>query len=238
MNDYTVDGVVYSAIPIKDGGFTYSGDPKTDTMTITVPADSAIARLYEVIPPTQAVIVRCRKTHVGLSASVIMWEGAILQYTRTTDLAGEIQCEPLTAAFGRTGIHSTWDLQCKHPLYGPKCKVNKALFALGIVVSGSNGDAITADALGYYANGWWTEGYIEWETGPSTYERRAITGHYGTAINLLSHTYPLQIGMAATAYPGCARNPTICQSKFNNYPNYGGFPLMPGRSPFDGSPVF
>ena len=48
----------------------------------------------------------------------------------------------------------------------------------------------------------------------------------------------LRVGQDVVAYPGCARTIAICQSKFNNAPNFGGVPGLPGKSPFDGTPIF
>jgi hypothetical protein len=36
---------------------------------------------------------------------------------------------------------------------------------------------------------------------------------------------------AVTAFVGCDRKHTTCRDKFNNIPNFGGFPLHPERNP-------
>jgi hypothetical protein len=48
----------------------------------------------------------------------------------------------------------------------------------------------------------------------------------------------LYYGLAVNAYPGCNRTTTECVDKFDNLDNYGGVPDLPGKSPFDGDPVF
>ena len=67
--------------------------------------------------------------------------------------------------------------------------------------------------------------------------RRGIESQNGNNFQVLGSTDGLEVGTAVTLYPGCPRNTTACKL-FNNLPNYGGFPHLPGKSPFDGSPVF
>ena len=53
----------------------------------------------------------------------------------------------------------------------------------------------------------------------------------------LASGFRLEIGSEITLYPSCDRTTTGC-NLFDNLPNYGGFPHLPGKSPFDGSQVF
>jgi len=41
-----------------------------------------------------------------------------------------------------------------------------------------------------------------------------------------------------SAFPGCDKSIGICQAKFNNHQNYGGFPHTPTKNPFDGTPIY
>jgi hypothetical protein len=44
--------------------------------------------------------------------------------------------------------------------------------------------------------------------------------------------------MIVAAYPGCPRTIAVCDARFANHLRYGGVPHLPGKSPFDGDPVF
>jgi hypothetical protein len=57
------------------------------------------------------------------------------------------------------------------------------------------------------------------------------------SIAAFGDTSDLFPGMTITVYPGCQRTTAACES-FQNRDNYGGFELMPGKSPFDGTPFF
>ncbi|UJB18766.1 MULTISPECIES: phage BR0599 family protein [Lysobacter] len=67
---------------------------------------------------------------------------------------------------------------------------------------------------------------------------RGIRSHVGERLVLLGAGDGLRIGQAIIAYPGCGRSMAICHGKFNNAPNYGGAPGLPGKSPFDGTPIY
>jgi hypothetical protein len=69
-------------------------------------------------------------------------------------------------------------------------------------------------------------------------ERRGIESHSGATFTVLGSTAGLDVGDYITAYPGCGRTRAECKNKFNNLPNYGGFAHLPGKSPFEGDPVF
>ena len=55
----------------------------------------------------------------------------------------------------------------------------------------------------------------------------------------LSRAVPgLLTGAAITLYPGCDHTRATCAAKFANLDNFGGFPWIPTRNPFDGGSLF
>ncbi|MGP1665642.1 MAG: phage BR0599 family protein, partial [Rhodanobacter sp.] len=69
-------------------------------------------------------------------------------------------------------------------------------------------------------------------------ERRGIDEHLGKQLRLLGKSDGLLEGMDVKAYPGCQRTSAVCAAKYNNLLNYGGYPHLPGKSPFDGDPLY
>ena len=57
-------------------------------------------------------------------------------------------------------------------------------------------------------------------------------------MTLLGGSYSLLVGTSVYGYIGCQRTAQYCNDVVGNLDNYGGFEQMPGRSPFDGNPVF
>jgi hypothetical protein len=65
-----------------------------------------------------------------------------------------------------------------------------------------------------------------------------ILRHLGESLRTLGPVVGIAAGDPVVAYAGCKRTVRECIDKFDNYDNYGGFPHIPGRSPYDGNPVF
>jgi uncharacterized phage protein (TIGR02218 family) len=105
-------------------------------------------------------------------------------------------------------------------------------------VDEAHGSIVTASEFASFADGWFTGGFIEFVTPQGFLETRMINRHLGASIRLLTPVLGMLAGDPVVAYPGCRRTVRDCIDKFNNYENYGGFPHIPGRSPYDGNPVF
>ena len=110
---------------------------------------------------------------------------------------------------------------------GSGCKVNRNLYAQhGIVGSSPSFSKIPwahTDAGNYFA-----QGTVQFETGANVGSRRTI--QYSDSTQLVV-TYPWNNPVAAgdqfVAYPGCDRKQSTCSSKYNNLPNFRGFPYVP-----------
>ncbi len=89
-----------------------------------------------------------------------------------------------------------------------------------------NQPAIPATAGGNGGNGYLT----------LIFSRTNVAADVGSIV-AFGDTSDLSPGMNVIVYPGCQRTVAACQS-FGNLNNYGGFELMPGKSPFDGTPFF
>jgi len=81
-------------------------------------------------------------------------------------------------------------------------------------------------------------GFIEWQHPVRGTEFLVIETQNGNACEMFGDTGGLYYNLAVTAYPGCKRTTDDCGTKFNNLDNFGGVPDLPGKSPFDGDPVF
>ena len=65
-----------------------------------------------------------------------------------------------------------------------------------------------------------------------------IVGHNANAITVSAVPPGLAIGDAIYLYPGCDRTLNTCHAKFGNSANFGGFPFIPTKNPFGGSPIY
>lgn len=238
-HDITVGGVTYTSAPISDEGVTQSGDASGDDLKITMPPTLEVTDLYIATPPTESVAVLLRRYHYGNTVAPVVWNGIVRNASRRSATAFEFSCRALLASLNRVGLRLAWGRNCPYALYDEQCRVNRYNYAVTTPVLTKGGDFVTVSGLGSYANGYFSGGYIQFPLGMGgTFERIGIESQVGGRLNLIGTTGRLAVGTSIMAFPGCARTPTVCNSKFNNLLNYGGFPHMPDKSPFDGDPIF
>lgn len=146
--------------------------------------------------------------------------------------------ESIFTSLRRPGLRARYLRSCRFSLYGRGCKLDMNGFAIpGIptVVTGLN---VTVAAASSFPDGYFTAGMIAAADGTLRY----ITSHVGSTLVLIRRLPSLENALAlgpttCTLYPGCDRTRTICNTKFNNLPNYGGFDWIPTRNPFDGTSI-
>lgn len=155
--------------------------------------------------------------------------------------------ESIFTSLRRPGLRARYQRACRHVLYGRGCNLNKDDFASYALVTAVSGLIVTVPGAAAQPNGFFTGGMIEGPDGVL----RFITNHTGATLTLIreldsltpeflesgqgyGHPYG---GSYVRLFPGCARDRATCDSKFNNLDNFGGFPFIPTRNPFDGSSI-
>lgn len=116
---------------------------------------------------------------------------------------------------------------CLHTLYDSGCGLNKNSFeASGTVQAGSTTTIINTDIPG--AAGYFDLGTIEFQSGTLAGHKRTVRSYAGGTflISLPLITAPLT-SVTIKAWPGCNKMQATCQNKFNNLPNFRGFPYIP-----------
>ncbi|EGG78659.1 hypothetical protein SXCC_00640 [Gluconacetobacter sp. SXCC-1] len=238
-SDVTLDNVVYSSAPVDDNGASITSESQTDQFSITLPSSTELAQIFRADPPSAMMRVTVRRRNVGDPDAPIYWVGVVSSADHSDDLTTTLACTDLTATLSRNANRCYWSRSCTRALYDNLCKVDKTQYKVDVAIDAIDGTTITSAAIGTYEAGYFAGGFIEWERWPGVYDRRGIEEHNGTSLSLIGSTDQLQVGMTIQAYPGCDRTTgTTGCGRFNNMSNYGGYPFMPGKSPFDGNPVF
>lgn len=234
--DLIVGGNPYKAVAISDSGIPQSGDPSSDDVTVEMPAGEAVPALFRGTPPTDPITLTIRRMHYGDTDSRVFWVGTIAAVQRAPDELGcKIVCKNLAASFEADGVRLTWTRGCPYVLYDlATCKVAKASFRITSTVSATSGRYVTAPSCALHAADEFSGGWIEWTTPDGVIERRGVSRHEGASLFLYGLADGVPVSGSVFVYFGCNRTPDRCRSKFNNLPNYGGFPALPGVSPFDG----
>lgn len=236
--DIVYGGNTYSAIPISDDGVRQSGEDVSDELRVTLPADTAVPILFVAAPPDDPVALLIRRTHYGESDSFLAWVGTVAMASRPDDLRAVLVCQTASADLNRGGLRMTWQRGCPHALYDGQCRADPGDFVVAGTIATVGGTSLTVTGFDAVGDGWFDGGWIEKIQNDGHVLRRGIVSHTGTSIALLGLSYGFEVDDEVVGFAGCNRTPTVCNDKFDNLSNYGGFPHIPGKSPFDGDPVF
>ncbi len=153
------------------------------------------------------------------------------------ELEAEITCNPQTNVFKRSGPRMTYSGLCDHVLYDARCKILRSgdpagEFTFTGLVSGVSGSDITVNGLAARGAGWAITGFVQAPAGAPE-DKRLILAQAGDTITLLLPFSIPVAGLNVDVFAGCTHDLAICQSKFDNVINYGGFPFIPRKNPFN-----
>lgn len=242
--DIVAGGFTWVAVPISDGGINQTGEAAQDSLQIMTDPTIEAVQAFRGCPPTNSMQVAILRTHEGDPDGQVItaYVGEVSSMNQDGPNTVTITCETLSATMRRTGVRLMWQRSCPYALYDPlTCKVNKALHAVAGTVTAVVGNALVVPAYAGLPVDRLAGGFIEWTDPVRGLERRAIESSpgapYAGYVYLMGTVEGILVGTAVTAYPGCARTLAACDG-FSNRANYGGFPHMPGFTPFGESTVF
>ncbi|MDR2626299.1 MAG: phage BR0599 family protein [Zoogloeaceae bacterium] len=235
--DRTLGGVEYRAIPIEDDGIRLTGQTSADQLVVTCPDDLPLIKKFRGIAPSDDIWLTIRDTHQNLpdaaDSAAVVWVGTLRMVRRPEPGKAEIVCNSLSASMNNDGLRLSYERNCPHSLYDGNCRANMGSFKADGVITALDGATVTLGQLPQLYAG----GIIEWRDGMAT-ERRGIEAQAGDVLTILGGTDGLEAGMTVTIYPGCDQTSATCDARFSNILNYGGFRHLPGKSPFDGDPIY
>lgn len=229
----------YLPVPISNAGLAGQTGTDETEVAITLPLSADVCRLFDGTPPSVPIKAVIKRMHYGDADAevVIYWMGQIANRVVPQDGEATFNCNTLVQTFARAGLRLAYSRQCPYVVYAPTtCKA--ALVPVTATITALTGNSVTADAFALSADGKFSGGFVQWSVVGALMEYRTIDTHVGTTIVLLGYTDGLTVGQEITAFIGCARNRQVCLDDHDNLPNYGGFAHMPGKSPYDGEPVF
>jgi uncharacterized phage protein (TIGR02218 family) len=218
-------------------GLELTDEKGRGNLKITCQRDFPVADLFRVTPPTDVILFSLHRLHVGETSGVVVWMGRILN-AAWTGAKAELSCEPVATSLQRPGLRRLYQRGCPHVLYGSACGVVKAGFAATATLTAVSGATLTSAAFGAQAAGYYAGGFIEYDNGDGTLERRFILDHSGSNVVINIPLTSLAVGSQITAYPGCDHTTSTCRLKFANLNNYGGMPYMSPKNPFGGSALY
>lgn len=235
--DFTLDANTYTSATLQRTPIEVSAERARNAITITCARSFPIADLFRVAPPSEVILVTVRRVHRGDTDAAVIWIGRVLNCEWSGGQAS-LNCEPVSSSLKRAGLRRKYQRQCPHVLYGQgpgQCGVVRATHSSTTTVTAITGLVLQVAALGTKP---WAGGFVEWEMPDGAIERRFITDFAGVNLTLSQAFQGITIGETVTVSPGCDHTMATCQTTYANLDNYGGFPFVPLKNPFDGTPIF
>jgi uncharacterized phage protein (TIGR02218 family) len=236
------DGEEFRAVAISDSGMVQGGSAAAD-FTVSLQSNLPIVDLFRQSAPSETIWLTVRRKHFGdpTDEAAVYWVGRVANVKRLENLAAaEARCIALGSMFKQGGLRLSWDRNCPHALYDSQCRVNPLDHEYQRIVETVTGSVIRITVATLPTEGSFTGGYVEWDRGGGgTLDRKGIEEMISDReIRVFGGTDGLAPGDTVWIHPGCTRTTDVCNGGFGNIKNFGGFPFMPGKSPFDGTPVF
>lgn len=232
-------GYKWTAVPISDDGVKLTGEANTETMSITAPNSIAPVQMFIGTPPSQTIVVSIFHYHEGENESILGYVGELIQVNQPQPGTAVLSCNSISVSMQRDGLRLGWQRTCPYALYDDlTCKADKTKHVIPAKIFDVVNNVVTLQGLDGVASGTLAGGFMEWEHPTRGTEFRGIESQSENTCVMFGLGDGLYYGLQVKLYPGCDRTPFTCGLKFDNLDNYGGVPDMPGKSPFDGDPVF
>lgn len=232
----------YAAIPIKRTRFQLSADgARKDGIEIELPSSNALAQRYISIVPgirTNLRILRFHRFDLPTPEIITAFRGDVqtVAFTKNSRLA-TMQVLSLARARGRTIPRFTFQAGCNHMLYDARCKIseNSALFEKFLTVASvdTTQTVLTVTGAGGFGfSDFFVQGLVEFD---GDYRMVVDQGGAGDEdITVLVPFIDSPVGSQVRLLAGCKlRLAEDCRDKFANVPNYGGWPQVPKKNPFE-----
>lgn len=231
------DAVTYAAIEYAPSSISrdrikQTSDVLKDSLKLEFPRGDAFANQFLGFAPDIVTTVTVMRGHAGDNEFIPYWKGRVIAAVASGNKI-ELACESVFSSIRRPGLRARYELTCRHALYSARCGVNLEASQTTGVAFAVSGVTISVSAAAGFANGYFAGGMIK-APDDST---RFIVAHTGEVLTVQRPIADLAVGATVRLYPGCDHLQSTCASKFSNIDNFGGFPWVPIRNPYDGRSI-
>jgi hypothetical protein len=231
--DIELDEGRYCSTPLSRNALALGAEAAKCALDLKMPCDCALVRdLLAAAITGESTTVTLRigqydeMTGDWLQWPGTRWMGRVLGVEIVEDVA-RLRCESAQVSLKRIGLRRLYGKSCSHVLYSEAC--GAALRSMTAIVTEVQAGTVQLDRA--LPGGW-----LETAAGA----RHMIVSEEHGETARLSLLYPVAIApeTPVTLVAGCDHSLAVCSGRFGNLDNYGGFPFIPPKNPFDGTPVF
>ena len=207
-----------------------ASDEQRQQLEISMPSDDEVTSRFIGIVPGQLMTLSVYRFHQGDPEVYLLWTGKITGAAYTENGAKcTLRGVTTEGAFSRPIPHFKYQSLCNHILYDGNCQVNKESFKFSAVVTATSGNQVTIPGISVLGADWAVGGYIS----SADTDFRLIVGQNGDILTMMLPFHSNPVGVTVDVYAGCDHTLATCNTKFNNRLNYGGYPYVPTKNPFD-----
>ncbi len=234
-SDITWQGIDYTAEPISRSTTEATVEDSAGQLTITLPLDNPVPQKFIVSVPGKVGSVRVLRAHQNdpLEQTIQLFEGFVANVSFDGEIEAKILCNPNTKVFNRAAPRFQYMGLCNHILYDARCKVNIGAFTFTGLVSAVSGNDITVNGAGAVgAADHFVGGFCRFPAGTQD-DARMILSQAGDVLTLLLPFALNPNGQDIDVFAGCDHTLVTCDAKFAAVLDYGGFPFVPRKNPFN-----
>lgn len=224
-------GEIWTPLAIRRSAVESTADATRASIQVFLPQSVSLFGLWPGDLPTSLTIFR---------EGAPLWKGRIAAAVANGPEV-TLECESVFTSLRRPGLRARYSRLCIHPLYGPGCLVDRQLFEIVEEAASTEGQTYEVDhssEADYFLGGmleingaWW---FILGQEDDALTVSRFLPGIPAGWGNSWGYYWSV---IVVRLYPGCNRTRDHCIERFDNVANFGGFPWLPSRNPFDGSIV-
>lgn len=226
--DVIYGGQRYTAKPIKRSRIKVSTPQAgSSDLTIDLPASDPliIAYGFGVAPPE--LYLTLTRYHEP-SDVIVYWKGNVTNCRVSGEMGSLITPNEITRAMAGEVPSVIYQTPCNNVLGDDNCLVDLDAVSHSTFMVDYDQSTVTVQSDNGRADGFYNAGFLE-----TPYEKRSIVSHVGNVITLAFPLTRRNYAMPVTIRPGCnLAYEGDCLTKYNNQPNFGGFPFIPNVNPF------
>jgi len=219
-------GREYKAVPITRTGFTTDTKMGEVKVSVKAPMLSSFIAWIADQPVSTTKVTIYQALIENLEHCRVLFYGTVFNVS-TKQRVASAQCVANSDILKTKIPNIIYQSFCNHDLFDKGCKLIASNWRVAATVDKVIAGSIISPELTAKPDGHFTGGYLEYGGNA-----RLVTLHKGDNANLhVPFDSKVGSGVKLWAYPGCDGNPETCKSRFNNFDNFLGMPMIPSHNP-------
>lgn len=223
------DYVPFTAADVSSLEQTAGGDP--DNLDVSLAFDSDYITKADIAAGKydDAEIYVFLINYDDTTQGIVQLVSGFLGETEIRDYGGRVQFHSLSDKLNNS-LGSVYTYKCRASLGDSECGVALAGYTHTGSVTAVTSNQVFTDASQLQDDGYFDAGQVTFTSGENSGYTREIKRFTSNQFTLLeAFPYDIAVDDTYSAIAGCNKYPDTCQTKFDNFINYRGFPHLPGR---------